>query len=70
MKKSRKGKKMTKNPVKGLLRSEHIQRREFSYAIDDVTLNFTLRTDVKVELKKFSKLLEQAVKDVNEEIKN
>lgn len=43
-------------------------RRTFNYKIDDVNLGFTLRIDVKKELKAFLECLESAVSDVKEQI--
>jgi len=45
-------------------------KREFSYAKGTVTLNFTLRIDVKQELKDFKDLLLEGVKDIDTQIKN
>lgn len=43
--------------------------RSFGYAIDNLTLNFSLEiTEDKTDLIKFKKLLEQAVDDLDAEI--
>ncbi len=42
--------------------------RNFNYTKGNVRLNFTLRIDIKQELKDFKECLEQALKDVNEEL--
>lgn len=45
-----------------------VRNRTFSYTKGEVNLNFTLRTDIKQQLKDFLELLEIAVKEVKEEI--
>lgn len=47
---------------------EQVQRKEFTYVVGNIRLNFTLRTDVKSELKSFLELLERATKDLTEEV--
>lgn len=42
--------------------------RTFTYSLNGVQLNFTLRVDVKDELDAFAQLLETALADVREEI--
>ncbi len=42
--------------------------RQFNYSKDGVNLNFSLRVDVKKQLKIFKELLEIALKDVTEEL--
>jgi len=46
-----------------------VVNRTFSYKLDDVTLSFTLRIDVKKELKAFAEIMQTAIKDVDEQIK-
>lgn len=43
--------------------------RTFSYKKGDVTLNFTLRTDIKTQLQDFEACLEQGLDDVREAMK-
>ena len=47
---------------------ELIKNRTFSYTKGKINLNFTLRTDIKDELKIFRELLEVAILEVREEI--
>lgn len=54
-----KDKKMTKNSV---------VNRTFSYLKEGIKLDFTLRTDVKKDLKTFLEILEVAINDVKTEI--
>ena len=42
--------------------------RRFDYAIDDITLDFTLRVDNTEQLVPFLEILQEAVKDVEAEI--
>lgn len=62
-----------KNPA-GLITSENIQRKEYTYvkqAADpskNITLSFKLRTDIKAEMKSFLELMERATKDIKEDI--
>lgn len=44
--------------------------RVFSYSKGDVSLTFTLRTDINIQLKDFLELLESAVVDVKEELES
>jgi len=46
----------------------NIQRKEFNYELGHIKLNFSLRTDIKDELKGFKQLLERALKDIDEEL--
>lgn len=57
---------MTKE--KAVLHSEAIQRKEFTYTLGDVSLKFTLRTDIKSELKAFRELASHAVEDIDAEL--
>lgn len=43
--------------------------KTFSYTKGTVNLSFTLRTDIKQELKDFAELLVKSLEDVNLEIK-
>lgn len=53
---------------KGPVRRDHTTNKKFGYNKDGVTLDFTLRTDVKIELVAFLEMLKQAVVDVQEEL--
>ena len=44
----------------------NIDRKEFNYSKGACNLNFTLRTDVKTELKDFRECLLEGVKDIDE----
>lgn len=46
------------------MQTETIERKEYSYQIGGVALKFTLRTDVKSELKAWKELMERAMVDV------
>lgn len=50
------------------MNASSVQRKEFNYNLGDVKLGFTLRTDVKVELKAFKELLERALEDIVKEL--
>ncbi len=50
---------------KGIIKKEQVPQKKYNYELEGVTLNFTLRQDVKNEMVKFSKLLEQAIKDID-----
>jgi hypothetical protein len=53
---------------KKALVSNSSTNRNFSYSKGKVSLAFTLRTDIKDELKIFKELLEVAILEVKEEI--
>lgn len=57
-----------KNPF-SKVKTENVTNKTFSYSKGKVTLNFTLRTDVKGELKDFLELLKVAQKEIETEIK-
>lgn len=59
---------MAKNPLKDIISTEKIERKEFSYSKQGVNLNFSLRTDIKKELVIFKEILEKAAQDVSAEI--
>ena len=46
-----------------------IQRKDFSYTLNETNLNFSLRVDNTSELRPFLRLLQTAVEEVEEEIK-
>ncbi len=54
--------------IKTTVQTDHTQTKQFSYSKNKVGLNFSLRTDTKTELKDFLELLEQAQKEVKEEL--
>lgn len=54
--------------VKPQLVKNHVQRKLFSFTLDGTQLQFQLRTDVKVELQTFLKLLEEAQTELNSEL--
>ena len=53
---------------KPILETDHINRRMFSYKVGNVNLSFTLRTDVKIEIKAFLEILDRATVEVKEEL--
>ncbi len=54
--------------AKPLMQSETIQRKEYVYTLGTVQLKFTLRTDVKAELKAWKELMEKAMVDVKADL--
>lgn len=50
------------------LKKDHAENKTFSYSKDGVTLNFTLRIDIKKQLVAFEEMLVEAIKDVKEQI--
>lgn len=58
-----------KNPTKGVMQSNNSVSKNFSYELDGVTLNTTLRIDVKKDLKAWLQILERCKADVEEELK-
>lgn len=63
--------KPTKKQKDGLKRkivSSSTTSRNFSYAQDNINLNFSLRIDIVDNLKVFKELLLMAVKDVDDQI--
>ena len=57
------------NIFKNTIKKETTETRAFTYSKNKVQLNFSLRTDIKSELKDFKELLLQAVEDINKELK-
>lgn len=47
---------------------DHTDSRSFSYRRNDTQLSFTLRVDIKQQLKDFLEILNAAAKDVAEEL--
>jgi hypothetical protein len=58
---------VSKNNIPKLERTS-VTRKQFDYKIGNVTLNFSLRNDVKQELRAFQEILTAAQKDVQDEI--
>jgi hypothetical protein len=56
------------NIFKNIVKKETVDTRAFTYSKNKVMLNFSLRTDIKSELKDFRELLLQAVEDINKEL--
>lgn len=52
------------------LQRDHVQRKTFNYKKANVNLDFTLRVDIKQELKDFLECLEAATADVKKEIES
>lgn len=52
------------------LKRNNTTSKNFDYQKGSVGLKFSLRTDIKQELKDFLELLKTAVEEVEEEIKN
>jgi len=52
------------------VKTNNVTNKTFNYAKGKVTLNFTLRTDVKNELKDFLELLKVAQEEVKNEIEH
>lgn len=60
--------KNSKAPKAVPVTKENAVSRTFTYRKNNVTLSFTLRTDVKTELSDFRDCMEVAMVDVTEEI--
>lgn len=58
-----------KNPTKGVLQSNNSVSKAFSYELDGVALNVTLRVDIKKDMKAFIQILDRCKADVEEELK-
>jgi hypothetical protein len=56
------------NIFKNTIKKDTTDTRAFTYSKNKVQLNFSLRTDIKSELKDFRELLLQAVEDINKEL--
>ena len=57
------------NLNKKILIRNHKNIRNFSYKKGNVSLNFSLRTDIKGDLKDFQECLEAALEEVKDELK-
>ena len=53
---------------KKILIKNSTENKTFSYSKGKVSLNFTLRTDIKEEMKSFLELLEEAQADVQNQL--
>ena len=53
---------------KKLLIKNHIENKSFNFSKGSVSLDFTLRTDIKSQLQDFKEILQQAIFDVDKEI--
>lgn len=56
------------NPDKKILQSVTETKKVFSYELDGVSINFTMRTDIKKELKAGVQILERAIADFKKEL--
>lgn len=53
---------------KKILQKDSTVSRKFAYVLGNVSLNFTLRIDIKQELKDFIEILKTAQRDIEEEL--
>ncbi len=53
---------------KGFIKTENVPQKNYSYELDGIKLSFTLRTDIKKDLKIFRSLMEKATKDIDEDL--
>jgi len=51
------------------VKQNNTEQKNFSYTKGKCRLNFTLRTDIKTELKDFLELLKVAQKEIEQELK-
>jgi len=56
--------------AQNIIKKDHVQNKTFNYSKGEVNLDFTLRVDIKTQLKDFLEILKVSIKDVEEEIKN
>jgi len=54
---------------KKIMKAETVSSKKFSYTLDGVDVNLTLRTDVKKELKACKEILVRAIQDIDDELK-
>lgn len=54
--------------IRKQLKENHNTTRQFDYSKGDVSLRFSLRIDIKDQLKDFAELLKKASQDVQTEI--
>ena len=57
-----------KNFDKKIIKKDHMDSRTFRYQLGEVSLTFSLRTDVKQNMKDFLELLVMAQGEVKEEL--
>ncbi len=57
------------NNPKNIMSKDNIVRKEYKYSQNDINLSFTLRQDVKQEMKIFLGLLKVAIAEVEEDLK-
>jgi hypothetical protein len=59
----------SRNNIKNLvIQDESVVKRTFDYKIGVCNLSFTLRVDIKQELKEYAQLLERGLNDVKIEL--
>lgn len=51
-----------------LIKNNNVTNKTFDYALGGCTLKFTLRIDIKKELKDYAEMLKVALKEVTEEL--
>ena len=54
--------------MKNILQATSEEKKTFSYQLEGVSINFTLRTDIKKELKAGIEILKKAIEDFNQEL--
>jgi hypothetical protein len=54
--------------AKGIMQTNHIQRKAYSYELNGVKLDFTLRQDVKAEMVAFKEMMTRAIKDIDQDL--
>lgn len=59
---------MSDKNIKNVTQRDHTQQRNFGYKRNNVQLAFTLRVDIKQELKDFLELLKVATEEVTAEL--
>lgn len=55
---------------KGIMQTNHIQKKAYSYELNGVNLDFTLRQDVKIEMVAFREMMVRAIKDIDIDLEN
>jgi len=56
--------------AKGIMQTNHIQRKAYSYELNGVKLDFTLRQDVKAEMVAFMEMMARAMKDIERDLES
>lgn len=59
---------MKNKEQKKILTTTNESKKTFNYALDGISINFTLRTDIKKELKAGVEILERAIEDFKKEL--